>query len=66
MATDMGRPYIRAVREHLPRAVHVFDHFHVVKLFNDKLSDFRRELYASLSATAGTSRARPRSESHRA
>ena len=41
----MGRPYIRAVREQLPRAVHVFDHFHVVKLFNDKLSAFRRELY---------------------
>jgi len=49
VATDMGRPYIRAVREHLPRAVHVFDHFHVIKLFNDKLSAFRRELYASLT-----------------
>ena len=49
VATDMGRPYIRAVREHLPRAVHVFDHFHVVKLFNDKLSAFRRELYANLT-----------------
>jgi transposase len=34
-----------AVREHLPRAVHVFDHFHVIKLFNDKLSDLRRALY---------------------
>jgi transposase len=49
VATDMGRPYIRAVRENLPRAVHVFDHFHVIKLFNDKLSAFRRDLYASLS-----------------
>src|SRR5207247_889557 len=37
--------YILAVHEHLPRAVHVFDHFHVIKLFNEKLSDFRRELY---------------------
>lgn len=45
VATDMGKAYIRAVREHLPRAVHVFDHFHVIKLFNDKLSAFRRELY---------------------
>jgi transposase len=45
VATDMGLPYIRAVQKHLPRAVHVFDHFHVVKLFNDKLSEFRRELY---------------------
>lgn len=45
VATDMSVAYIQAVREHLPRAVHVFDHFHVIKLFNDKLSDFRRELY---------------------
>lgn len=49
VATDMGRPYIRAVREHLPRAVHVFDHFHVVKLFNDKLSALRRDLYRQLT-----------------
>jgi transposase len=49
VATDLGKPYIRAVRDHLPRAVHVFDHFHVIKLFNDKLSAFRRELYRELS-----------------
>src|SRR5205807_179290 len=45
VATDMASAYILAVREHLPRAVHVFDHFHVIKLFNEKLSDFRRALY---------------------
>jgi transposase len=45
VATDMSLAYIGAVREHLPRAVHVFDHFHVIKLFNEKLSDFRRALY---------------------
>jgi transposase len=45
VATDMSLAYILAVREHLPRAVHVFDHFHVIKLFNEKLSDFRRQLY---------------------
>jgi transposase len=49
VATDLGKPYIRAVRDHLPRAVHVFDHFHVIKLFNDKLSAFRRELFRELS-----------------
>lgn len=48
VATDMGKPYIRAVREHLPRAVHVFDHFHVVKLYNDKLGALRRDLYREL------------------
>ena len=45
VATDMSKAYIRAVRDNLAGAVHVFDHFHVVKLFNDKLSAFRRELY---------------------
>jgi transposase len=45
VATDMSPAYIQAVREHLGDAIHVFDHFHVVKLFNEKLSDFRRELY---------------------
>ena len=44
VATDMSPAYIEAVRENLGKAVHVFDHFHVVKLFNEKLSDFRREL----------------------
>lgn len=45
VATDMSPAYIQAVRENLGDAVHVFDHFHVVKLFNEKLSDFRRELH---------------------
>jgi transposase len=45
VATDMSKAYIRAVRDNLNGVVHVFDHFHVIKLFNDKLSAFRRELY---------------------
>jgi transposase len=45
VATDMSAAYIQAVRDHLGNAVHVFDHFHVIKLFNEKLSDFRRELH---------------------
>ena len=48
VATDMSAAYIRAVRDHLPHAVHVLDHFHVLKLFNDKRSAFRRELYHRL------------------
>ncbi len=50
VATDMSPAYIQAVREHLGDAVHVFDHFHVIKLFNEKLSDFRRELYHEATA----------------
>jgi transposase len=45
VAIDMSQAYIMAVHEHLPQAVLVFDRFHVVKLFNERLSDFRRELY---------------------
>lgn len=45
VATDMGQAYLFAVRENLPDAVHVLDHFHVVKSFNGKLSDLRRDLY---------------------
>lgn len=49
VATDMSAAYIRAIRDNIPRAVHVFDHFHVIKLFNDKLSTFRRQLYHEAS-----------------
>jgi len=45
VAIDMSPAYIEAVRTQLPNAAIVFDHFHVIKLFNDKLSDLRRELY---------------------
>jgi transposase len=45
VATDMSPAYIQAIRNNLSGAIHVFDHFHVIKLFNDKLSDLRRELY---------------------
>jgi transposase len=45
VAMDMSGAYQAAVRAHLPRAVIVFDHFHVVQLFNDELSELRRALY---------------------
>src|ERR1700676_4540121 len=52
VATDMSKAYIRAVRDNLPMAVHVFDHFHVVKLFNEKLTALRRQLYHQASTDA--------------
>jgi transposase len=45
VAMDMSPAYIEAVSTHLPEAAIVFDHFHVIKLFNEKLSDLRRDLY---------------------
>lgn len=50
VATDMSAAYTAAIRKHLPHAVHVFDHFHVIKLFNEKLSAFRRQLFDTLTA----------------
>ena len=45
VASDMSPAYVGAIEKNLPEAVHVTDPFHVVKLFNDKLSILRRELY---------------------
>ena len=45
VATDMSPAYIEAVKKHLPQAALVFDRFHIMKLFNDRLSELRRELY---------------------
>ena len=44
VASDMAPAYLFAVAENLPNAVHVLDRFHVMKLFNEKLSDLRREV----------------------
>jgi transposase len=45
VAMDLSRAYIQAVETHLPEAVIVFDRFHIVKLFNEKLTQLRRELF---------------------
>ena len=42
VATDLSAASISYVYEHCPNAVHVFDHFHVVKLMNEKPDDIRR------------------------
>lgn len=44
VAIDMSPAYIGAVLENLPEAVIVYDRFHVMKMYNDKLSDLRRQL----------------------
>ena len=45
VAMDMSPAYREAVSTHLINAKIVFDRFHVVKLFNEKLSDLRRDLH---------------------
>ena len=44
VAIDMSPAYIAAVLENLPDAAIVFDRFHVMKLYNDRLSELRRHL----------------------
>jgi transposase len=44
VATDMSPAYIAAVTTHLPKAALVFDRFHVMKLYHEKLSGLRRDL----------------------
>jgi transposase len=45
VAMDMSQAYICAVSAHLPDSIIVFDHFHVIKLINDKLTELRRNLH---------------------
>jgi transposase len=44
VAIDMSPAYIGAVLDNLPKAAIVFDRFHVMKLYNDRLSELRRQL----------------------
>jgi transposase len=44
VAIDMSRAYQQAVERHLPKAAIVFDRFHVIKLYHQKLTQLRREL----------------------
>ena len=48
VATDMSPAYISAIRDNLRKAVHVFDRFHVIKLYNEQLADLRREVQRSI------------------
>ena len=56
---DMSAAYRGAVSTNLPKAKIVFDRFHVMKLFNEKLSDLRR--VPTRSRTCGKSRGGGRS-----
>jgi transposase len=49
VAMDMAGGYIAAVMKYLPKAKLVFDHFHVIKLMNEKLTILRRDLYRELT-----------------
>ena len=48
VAMDMARGYTAWVRDALPKAVIVYDHFHLIKLMNEKLDRVRRRTVAEL------------------
>ena len=45
VSSDLSEAFISAVKEHLPDAMQVYDHFHIIKLMNDKLDKVRRDTY---------------------
>ena len=48
VAMDMAPGYIKAVSTHLPQARIVFDRFHVMNLYNQYLTNLRRELHSKM------------------
>ncbi|MBC7852092.1 MAG: ISL3 family transposase [Pirellulaceae bacterium] len=45
VAIDMSPAYQQAVEENLPDAAIVFDRFHIIKLYSQKLTQLRRDLH---------------------
>ena len=45
VAIDMWPAYIGSVVENCPEADIVFDHFHIIKMLNQKLDEIRRDLF---------------------
>lgn len=48
VVTDMHDPYLKVLRQRLPKAALVFDHFHVSKVVHDALDEIRRRLQREL------------------
>ena len=51
VAMDMSNAYACWVGKHFPKARIVFDHFHVIKLMNERLDKLRRRYVAELDAS---------------
>ncbi len=49
VAADMSPAYAAAIEAALPDAIYVFDRFHLIKLFNEKLTALRRRLYREMT-----------------
>jgi len=47
VSSDLSAAFIAAVKENAPNAIHVYDHFHVVKLVNEAVDAVRRQTYSN-------------------
>ncbi|MCQ2334118.1 MAG: transposase [Paludibacteraceae bacterium] len=45
ISSDLSAAYIASVKENAPEAIHIYDHFHVVKLVGDVVDKMRRQVY---------------------
>lgn len=45
VASDMSPAYEKAIGDNIPKAAHITDPFHAIKLFNDRLAQLRRGPY---------------------
>jgi transposase len=43
VCSDMWKPYLKAIREHLSESTHILDRFHIVKLLGDAIDKVRRQ-----------------------
>lgn len=48
VCSDMWRAYLKVIAERLPKAVHILDRFHIVKLLNEAVDQVRRKESAKL------------------
>ena len=48
VAVDLAPSFTSWIKSNFPHATIVYDHFHVIKLMNDKVSNIRRRLMSSL------------------
>jgi transposase len=53
VATDMGSAFIKSARDNQPDAANVVDHFHVIKLYNEKMTILRREMQRDAETSQG-------------
>jgi len=49
----MGSAFIKSARDNQPNAANVVDHFHVIKLYNEKMTILRREMQRDAETAQG-------------